>query len=234
MGPLRAAFFDVGNTLSHVNYPLIASTLRDAGVDVAADRVRTAEIRSRIRMDEFLSGQRSISISMEGAPMFRAFCRLVLEDIGPDALARGETVIDALEAYNRAGNLWDLAEPSVPRVAARLRERGLRLGVISNADGRVAQLLERQGVASLFDAIVDSGQVHVEKPNPAIFLHAAALLGVDASESVHVGDFYSIDLVGSRRAGMQGILLDPLGAWSHVECRKARDLDDAAKIILGP
>jgi HAD superfamily hydrolase (TIGR01509 family) len=228
MSSLRAAFFDVGNTLSHVNYPVVARELRSLGVEAPVERVREAEIAARVRMDALLGGRQS----MEGDSMFRRYCRMVLEAIGPEAAAQAEPLVAALEAYDRAGNLWDLAEPTVPAVVAKLRARGLRLGVISNSDGRVRDLLVRQGVASLFDVIVDSGSIKIEKPDPEIFFHAARALDVKPSESVHVGDIYSIDFVGCRRAGMHGILLDPLGAWTHVECPKARDLPHAAELIL--
>jgi HAD superfamily hydrolase (TIGR01549 family) len=223
-----AIFFDVGNTLSHVNYPVIASILHEAGAARSADEVRSAEIRSRVKMDRFLQGRQS----MEGASMFRTYCEMVLEDLGLGGFAGFEAVVDRLHDYDRAGNLWDLPESSVPEVVRRVRERGLRTAVVSNSDGRVAEMLERQGVAALFDAIVDSGRVKVEKPDPAIFLHAARQVGVEPERTVHVGDLYSIDVVGCRRAGMRGILLDPLGAWAGYECEKARDLAEAARIVL--
>src|SRR5262249_11899737 len=154
------------------------------------------------------------------------------EAIGPAASAQADPLVAALEAYDRAGNLWDLPEPSVPAVVEKLRARGLRLGVISNSDGRVKELLARQGAAPLFEVIAYSGSIGIEKPDPGIFVHAMRALGVEPSDSIYVGDIYSIDVVGCRRAGMRGILLDPLGAWMHVECPKARDLPHAAEMIL--
>jgi putative hydrolase of the HAD superfamily len=95
----------------------------------------------------------------------------------------------------------------------------------------VARLLEALGLAGWLDAVVDSGVVGFEKPDPRIFRHAAAALGVEPAEAVHVGDLYSVDVVGARAAGARAILLDPFGAWTVDDCPKARDVDAATRLI---
>jgi putative hydrolase of the HAD superfamily len=121
--------------------------------------------------------------------------------------------------------------PEAPAVLASLRARGLRLGVVSNSNGTVARLLEALELRGSLDAVVDSGVVGVEKPDPRIFLHAAAALGVEPDEAVHVGDLYSVDVVGARAAGCRAILLDPVGAFAAADCPKATDLPAAARLI---
>ena len=121
--------------------------------------------------------------------------------------------------------------PEAPRALETLRGLGLRLAVVSNSNGTVARLLETLGLAGWLDAVVDSGLVGIEKPDPGIFRHAAAALGVEPAEAVHVGDLYSIDVVGARAAGARAILLDPVGAWRVDDCPKARDVDAAARLI---
>src|SRR5947209_7134930 len=88
----------------------------------------------------------------------------------------------------------------------------------------IAERLGAVGLGELVDAVVDSGTVGVEKPNPKIFACAAAALGVAPEEAVHVGDLYSVDVVGARAAGSRAILLDPAGAWTAVDCPTAPDL----------
>jgi len=57
--------------------------------------------------------------------------------------------------------------------------------------------------------------------------------GVAAHEAVYVGDLYSIDVLGSRAAGLGAILLDPRGLWGPRDCHTARDLPEAMDLILG-
>eukprot|EP00316_Scyphosphaera_apsteinii_P002178 CAMPEP_0119340698 /NCGR_PEP_ID=MMETSP1333-20130426/100854_1 /TAXON_ID=418940 /ORGANISM="Scyphosphaera apsteinii, Strain RCC1455" /LENGTH=288 /DNA_ID=CAMNT_0007352507 /DNA_START=123 /DNA_END=989 /DNA_ORIENTATION=+ len=78
----------------------------------------------------------------------------------------------------------------------------LVLGVISNWDDRLPQLLKRLGLASYFDFILTSGEVGVEKPEAAMFTLAQKLAGVPAgSRCVHVGDSFSRDVLGAFQAG---------------------------------
>jgi FMN phosphatase YigB (HAD superfamily) len=50
---------------------------------------------------------------------------------------------------------------------------------------------------------------------------------------VYIGDLYSVDVLGSRAAGLGAILLDPRGFWGPRDCDTARDLAEATGLILG-
>jgi FMN phosphatase YigB (HAD superfamily) len=56
---------------------------------------------------------------------------------------------------------------------------------------------------------------------------------VTAGEAVYVGDLYSVDVLGARAAGLDAILLDPLGLWGPRDCRLARGLAGAVTLLLG-
>jgi putative hydrolase of the HAD superfamily len=101
-----------------------------------------------------------------------------------------------------------------------------RLAVISNADGKIAQVLERCGIADCFQLIVDSGIVGYEKPHPAIF--SAALEGMRSTpeESLYVGDIYSVDYVGATAVGMQAVLMDVCGAYQEMSWPRITSLTD--------
>ena len=61
--------------------------------------------------------------------------------------------------------------------------------------------------------------------------HAADLVGVRPDEAVHVGDLYSVDVLGARAAGCQAILIDPVGAWVGVDCPTATDIQAAGRLV---
>ena len=79
------------------------------------------------------------------------------------------------------------------------------MGIVSNSEGRLAELVEEMGRRHLFHAIVDSGKLGVEKPNPAIFEHAAEQLGVPLHAVTHVGDAWEADVRGALAAGCRAI-----------------------------
>jgi putative hydrolase of the HAD superfamily len=100
---------------------------------------------------------------------------------------------------------WELF-PEVPEVLADLRDRGLKLAVISNWDERLPGVLAGLGIGELFSAIVYSAAVGVEKPDRRIFDHAIQLLGTSPERALHVGDREVEDCEGALAAGLSAAL----------------------------
>ena len=98
----------------------------------------------------------------------------------------------------------------MPPALRGLRDRGLRIGVVSNFDGRLPGLLAGLGVAA--DAVVWSTRASAAKPARAIFAAAASALGVPLDQLCHVGDDLVADVRGAEAAGAQAIHLDRTGA----------------------
>lgn len=88
-----------------------------------------------------------------------------------------------------------------------LRERGLRLAVVSNWDWSLTDVLGGLGLLPLLDAVLTSAEVGAAKPDPAIFEAALAAVGCAAADAVHVGDSAEHDVQGARAAGLQALLL---------------------------
>jgi FMN phosphatase YigB (HAD superfamily) len=99
-----------------------------------------------------------------------------------------------------------------------LAATGVRLGVVSNADGLMAQRLREHeilqvgpGLGVEVECVIDSGDLGVMKPDPRIF-HAALDVMAVAPEAVwYLGDMPAIDVVGARRAGLRPFVMDPFG-----------------------
>jgi putative hydrolase of the HAD superfamily len=101
-----------------------------------------------------------------------------------------------------------LHEPIIERVRS-LRTEGYRLGLITN-NVREGSAVWRAlvPVDELFDAVVDSSEVGMRKPNPAIYHHALDLLGgVPPAEAVFLDDSPG-NVVGAQRAGLHAILVE--------------------------
>jgi putative hydrolase of the HAD superfamily len=218
---LRAVFFDAGNTLLSIDYAVIVDALKGEGFLVSREEVWRAECRARIALDPFLAEAEV----RESGEVFARYMRHTVEEMGIPWGERAEQALERLREINRRESLWRGGPtPGAREVLAALKEQGYLIGVISNSDGRLETLLQETGLAEPLSVIIDSHVVGIQKPDPRIFKLALEGTGIAPEEGVYVGDFYSLDVVGARRAGLDAILLDPLDAWPVHDCAKVRDL----------
>ncbi len=103
--------------------------------------------------------------------------------------------------------------PDVLEALAALRDRGHRLGVVSNFEAWLPELLGHLEVRDLFEVRVISGIEGVEKPDPAIFELALERAGVRAVDATYVGDVPAFDVDPPRGLGMHAVLLDRRGRY---------------------
>ena len=128
---------------------------------------------------------------------------------------RLEEVGQRVWEVHQESHLWTWVAPGTPNALAVLKEKGYRMAVISNADGRVEGLIRGAGLGDFFDFVLDSEVEGVEKPDPEIFLRGCRRMEVEPRRSLYVGDLYPVDVVGARKAGLHAVLLDPLDRLSH-------------------
>ncbi len=111
---------------------------------------------------------------------------------------------------------WRGAEDA-RRVLRAIRASGKRIGVVSNFDASLRQVLADVGLMDDVDAVVASVEVGCEKPNPRIFEPALKMLGVSAQDAIHVGDD-AFDVVGAAAAGIAPVWLNASGKkWKASE-----------------
>jgi putative hydrolase of the HAD superfamily len=203
---VEAVLFDAGNTLVYVDAGRLTDILRRAGADTDEERIRRAEIRARRRLHEVIAdghvGTEPEVWRAYFADLFRA------SGVPPEGMEQaGRGLRDA----HANDHLWTYVIPGTARALGALSDHGYRLAVISNADGRVESLLEAVGLRSHFEFVLDSDVVGMEKPDPRIFLDGARRMGIEPHQCLYVGDLYPVDYQGATGAGMQAVLLDPLG-----------------------
>jgi HAD superfamily hydrolase (TIGR01509 family) len=103
-------------------------------------------------------------------------------------------------------------DPMVHSVLKTLRERGFKVGLVSNGRPLVLKILDAIGLdRSLFDVIITSTEAE-PKPSPQPFLLAMKCIGCDASEVVYVGDREYAEIRPARRFGLRTVLLNRDGA----------------------
>ncbi|HEY2384410.1 MAG TPA: HAD-IA family hydrolase [Terriglobia bacterium] len=101
--------------------------------------------------------------------------------------------------------------PETVEVLQELKDRHLKLGVISNFDSRIYTVMESLHVRHFFDAVVLSSETGFAKPDQEIFDAAIEAIGCPAAEILFVGDSLEDDVEAGSRAGLTTVLIDRTG-----------------------
>jgi putative hydrolase of the HAD superfamily len=203
---IEAVTFDVTRTLLHV--PRLGEIYAEVlGRHGAAINAEEAERLFSVVWQELACnaepGRDRFSGDPEGE---RGWWRRLLERMCELREGPPPSRFAAAELFHRfgTGEAYEVY-PEVPAALARLRQEGLRLGVISNWDHRLPGLLEELGLGRFLDAVVYSSKAGVEKPDGRIFRQAASELGAEPAAVLHVGDGRLEDVEGAVAAGMRAL-----------------------------
>jgi HAD superfamily hydrolase (TIGR01549 family) len=223
---LKAVFLDAGGVLVNPNWTRVSEALARCGVGVAPARLEWADPRAKRDLDT----DQHIRSTTDDSRAWDYF-DLVLTHAGIPRSEATDEALAELRDYHRRHNLWESVADGVPGALAALKRLGLRQVVISNSNGTARAKLERLGLTSTLDFVMDSHEVGVEKPDPAIFKLALGRLGVEADAVLHVGDFFHIDVVGARAAGLHAWLIDVGGLYADHDCPRFPSLAAAVEAI---
>jgi putative hydrolase of the HAD superfamily len=229
---MKNLFFDAGNTLILFDYDLVARTVTEAGFPVTSDQVMRAEYAVRFAVDHLLAPYLldphvPVPPMSEIAP-YGNFHGHIFNELGVPERFFPEIDLKLKSLY---GQLWKVVAPGTADALDNLRIKGYKLNVISNSDGSVERILKDVGLRDYFDQVFDSFIVGFEKPNPQFFEHAMKEVGADPKESMYFGDFYSIDYLGSRKAGMTGVLFDRGALYTHISCARVTKLSEIEGLL---
>jgi putative hydrolase of the HAD superfamily len=213
----RAVFFDVGNTLLFP-YPSVSEVCRQVIAEAGHVRDLTAidalmPLVDAYYEDRYREDDTFWTSEGEASGVWVGMYSLLARKLGlhDDAEELARRVYDEFGREDR----WRPYDDVVPALV-RLKENGMRLGVISNWDGRLVRILDGLGLGELLDTVISSADVGLRKPDPRIFELACERVGVTPADSVHVGDHHYADILGATAAGMTPVLIDrhqpvPLG-----------------------
>lgn len=205
----RAVFFDAGHTLIYAHPGLGAiyeETTARFGVRVPAERFAEVFIPVFKASTKEYSGTTTHSDEQDLA-MWREITRRIYERIPELGDIPFPSWFETL--YRRFGDpaVWRFYADVRPALE-KIRERGLRIGVISNWDTRLRRISDGLGLTPLVDFLIISAEAGVRKPSEGIFRMALERAGVRPEEAVHVGDLPEEDGEGARRAGVRPVLID--------------------------
>src|SRR5205085_6597425 len=122
-----------------------------------------------------------------------------------------ELTEEVLAIYDEEWEPHTHLDPDAPATLAGLRERGIRVGVLSNtiwSARRHGQIFARDGVLDLIDGAVYTSEIAWAKPHPEAFRAAMQAVGAsDPARCVFIGDRPYDDVHGAKSAGMRAILI---------------------------
>jgi HAD superfamily hydrolase (TIGR01549 family) len=199
----RVVFFDVGNTLLFPNRPKMLASI-PADSQPTLEQWQSLERKTKIEFD------RDMQTGKIDHSFWRIFHGYLIQML--DAVNNSDGLLDELVHKTQQSANWDQILPGTREALDRLATQ-FRIAVISNADGKIGEVLSRCAIADCFESITDSGIVGVEKPRPEIFHAALKAMNARAGDSLYVGDVYSVDYVGARNSGMEAVLFDVAGAY---------------------
>ena len=187
---MKAVIFDLWDTL--VEWPAAEAEVLKSGL---------AELVA-LDADEFERRWRDGYKASQTAPLADSYRALGVPDEHIDAhvAARHEFGRNVLRLRSGARD-----------TLARLRERGLKLGLISVCSEEVPAAWPESDLAGLFDAETFSSDTGLMKPEPEIYLKTARALGIDPVDAMFVGDGANDELGGAERVGMTPVLFAPRG-----------------------
>ena len=212
---LRGVLFDATGTLVELREPVGETYARIAarhGVCLPAWRIEDAFARVlRSAPARVFPGASLAEAARRERAAWREIVRATFRAADQTARFAAQRAHDSFDAcfdalwehYARPG-AWcarEVAEAALDE----LTRRGLVLGVVSNFDQRLPDVLAGLGLAGRLCAIVLPAHAGAAKPDPRIFAHALAALGLAARDAVYVGDDPEHDFQGARAAGLRAL-----------------------------
>jgi HAD superfamily hydrolase (TIGR01509 family) len=227
---IAAICFDVGDTLifDHPSrHERTAAALSGAGLDFDESALcGVLRVLDERALATYLRGG-----DVDGAAFVMGYVQSLLSQLGLDS--EGDRAAKVARRYSEIAFERRLDPGALP-LLGQLRRRGFRIGVVSDWDSTLPDLMASLGCGPLVDSYSVSEIVGKTKPDGALFRDALDKLGVKPHECVHVGDYLELDVDGALSAGMRAILFDSNNRYcnSRPGVPMARSFDELAGLLL--
>ncbi len=210
----RAILFDAGNTILFPRVDVLADELQREGYSVTVADFYAAERDGKRILDEWLWPLLRDGKAPPKADYYywTEYLKALVRRLDIPEDKQQQAGLRLAERFKEI-NTWSRIFPDAREYLCALRDRGYVLGVVSNSMGLIEHQLIEVGLAPCFSFILDSHYVGFEKPHPEIFRLALERTGCAPSEALFVGDLYSTDIGGAQNAGLEGVLMDWVGAY---------------------
>lgn len=199
---IRSVFFDVDFTLIYPGPTFQADGYErfcaKHGMRVDGSRFEAAVASASAVLDEAQEG-------IYDPDIFIRYTSHIIRSMGGEGAGLGTCAREIYDEWAACQHffLYD----DVPPVLAELRDRGIRIGLISNTHRSLASFQSHFELTGLISAAVSSSEHGYMKPHPSIFEAALQLVGAAPREALMVGDSVRQDIDGALRVGMRAVLV---------------------------
>jgi HAD superfamily hydrolase (TIGR01549 family) len=226
---IKAVSFDFGQTLADFDHEFLARRVAERGAELDLPRALADTPAAWLAYGE------AKRRGAEGKQGWTAFMKHLLEHA---VLPSDGSVIDELVNWlwteQPKKNLWRRQVPGMFELARDLAAASIPVAIVSNSEGRLAELVAEIEPDARFGVIADSGKLGFEKPDPRIFRFAAQQIGVEARELVHVGDAWETDVRGALEVGAKAVWFAPTEQRALPEdVVISRTADELRKLLRG-
>jgi len=232
---IKAVFFDWFNTLARYEPPrqeLHSQVLHEFGIEVSPEKVMPGVLAAdKYFFDENILSPVEKRDPEEKAKVYIHYNNIILSEVGVKAdrelllkiMKRGQQLFKGITFV-----LFD----DVLSTLKILKQQNFILGLLTNLTEDMNPICRNLGLEPYLDFVVTSEEAGADKPKPPIFLAALDKARVNASEAVHVGDQYNIDVVGARGVGIKPILIDRYDFYPEIsDCPRIRTLPEVTQYL---
>jgi putative hydrolase of the HAD superfamily len=225
---IRAISFDCGGTLYYEveeDYVVFHRILQRLGYGFEVAEVKKALDKARFWWDS--EKKRTGRVWNENC-----WVSLLQRMVSNLAIPNPHSIAIGLHDYWLSGAQFKAYEDVVPTLKA-LKNRGFKLIVISNvSSGKNLKIyMQKAEIPDCFDALIASGDVGYEKPNPEIFKIASKLSNTPLKSILHIGDKYEEDYLGASNTGLKSLLIDRKEAHKDKQCPKIKTLTELFRFL---
>ena len=217
---IKAVLFDAAGTLFDTR-GTVGELYRDVAIDYGSEATAEAIQDSFLRHWHDSGGPRD-------KESWKSMVRSIFGEVGP--VSDFPKFFEELYELFRSLGGWRCF-PETSEVLGLLKARGYRLGIVSNFDARLNDVLEALQLESLVDSATIPSSCGYAKPDSRIFDAATRSLDVGPAEAMFVGDNLIEDVAAASRAGLSAVLIHRYPGSPPTDIRSISDLREILSIL---
>ncbi len=198
--------FDAGGTLVFPDIEWLSELMKTYDIKVSKESILRRVYEIDYLIDKSIKDRVTLLDGNLLESLFKAFT---------NSEEKVRALVEKTNERDKVKNLWSYTFDWTKKTLEELKNQGYSMSVISNSDGRAAQVLEEVGLLKFMDKVYDSQIVGIEKPNADIFRLALKELSLSPKDAIFIGDMFYTDMLGANRAGIPAVHLDPFGFYKN-------------------